>query len=110
LGDLVGHDVHLGGFDLDSCLVDGVVADWAQRILDLAETYSEISPSHPGIKLYFYISADDVRSFLDDFSFFRTEDISSAGQPPIRKFPTMANANLSSLSSRIPKATQMGSW
>src|SRR5262249_7774095 len=54
LGDL-GHDAHIAGIDLDSCLADGTVADWAQRILDAAGTYAERSPSLTGLKLFFYM-------------------------------------------------------
>jgi hypothetical protein len=64
LGDL-GADQHLGGLDLDSCLIDGVMADWAQRILEAVGSYAEISPSESGIKVYFFIATEDVRRFLD---------------------------------------------
>ena len=64
LGDL-GHDAHLAGLDLDSCLDDGLVSDWAAQILLTARTYCETSPSGSGLKLYFYVAGDDVRPFLD---------------------------------------------
>lgn len=40
------------GIDLDGCINNGVVASWAKRILKMFPTYSEISPSGTGIKLY----------------------------------------------------------
>jgi hypothetical protein len=64
LGDL-GGDTHLAGLDLDSCLVDGALAPWAATILGAAPTYAEISPSGNGIKVFFYVAAEDVRPFLD---------------------------------------------
>lgn len=64
LGDL-GHDAYLAGIDLDSCLDDGLVSDWAAQILLTARTYCEMSPSGTGLKLYFYIVGADVRPFLD---------------------------------------------
>jgi hypothetical protein len=64
LGD-VGADLHLGGLDLDSCLIDGNLADWAARILETAYSYAETSPSGTGIKVFFYIPSEDVRPFLD---------------------------------------------
>jgi hypothetical protein len=64
LGDL-GADQHLGGLDLDSCLIDGQLAAWAERILEAVVSYAEISPSGSGIKVYFYIASEDVREFLD---------------------------------------------
>lgn len=39
------------GVDLDTCY-DGVFTPWAQQALDRIKTYSEISPSGTGAKLY----------------------------------------------------------
>jgi hypothetical protein len=65
LGDL-GHNLHLAGIDLDTCIaLDGTVASWAAAILDATRTYGETSPSGTGIKLFFYIASEDVRPFLD---------------------------------------------
>jgi hypothetical protein len=68
LGD-VGNDIHLIGFDLDSCIetADGKrsISDWAKEILVAAATYAERSPSGNGLKLFAYIASDDVRPFLD---------------------------------------------
>lgn len=64
LGD-IGHDLHLAGLDLDSCLQDGAIAPWASSILGLVDTYAEISPSGGGLKLFWYIATEDVRWFLD---------------------------------------------
>jgi hypothetical protein len=64
LGDL-GADTYLGGMDLDSCLNGEACATWAQAICDLAQTYAEISPSGKGLKLFFYLAAEDARPFLD---------------------------------------------
>jgi predicted P-loop ATPase len=64
LGDL-GADLHLAGIDLDSCLHDGDVATWAAAILEAIDTYAETSPSGSGLKLFFYVSAEDTRWFLE---------------------------------------------
>lgn len=40
------------GIDLDDCVTDGVVDDWAQEIIDDFGTYAEISPSGTGVKMY----------------------------------------------------------
>jgi phage/plasmid-associated DNA primase len=65
LGDL-GADIFLAGLDLDSCLSgEGAVAPWADAVLKEAPTYTEISPSGSGLKLFFYVARDDVRPFLD---------------------------------------------
>jgi putative DNA primase/helicase len=64
LGDL-GADLHLCGLDLDSCLHDGAITPWAAAILNVVQTYTEISPSGAGLKCFFFIASEDVRSFLD---------------------------------------------
>jgi putative DNA primase/helicase len=64
LGD-IGGDQHLAGIDLDSCLSEGELAPWAAAILQLADSYAEISPSGGGLKMFFYIATEDVRWFLD---------------------------------------------
>lgn len=51
LGFALGNGI--GCIDLDHCLNDGVVADWAQRILDSApETYVEVSQSNTGLHVF----------------------------------------------------------
>jgi primase-polymerase (primpol)-like protein len=51
LGFALGEGV--GCIDLDHCLNDGVVADWAQRILDSApDTYVEVSQSKTGLHIF----------------------------------------------------------
>lgn len=65
LGD-IGADLYLAGVDLDSCIAeDGTLASWAAVIIDAARTYAETSPSGRGLKLFFYLCAEDVRWFLD---------------------------------------------
>jgi putative DNA primase/helicase len=65
LGDL-GADLHLAGLDLDSCIgEDGMLALWAQAIIDGLPTYAEISPSGRGLKMFFYVITEGIRPFLD---------------------------------------------
>ena len=42
------------GIDLDGCRdpQTGVIEGWAQRIIDLAQSYTEISPSGAGVKIF----------------------------------------------------------
>ena len=62
LGGLEG-DTHLAGIDLDSCLSEeGALAPWAEAILSAAPTYTEVSPSGRGLKTFFYVESDDVRT------------------------------------------------
>jgi predicted P-loop ATPase len=65
LGDL-GADTHLCGIDLDSCIADdGALASWAAEIVSAVPTYTERSPSGRGLKMFFYMTREDVRPFLD---------------------------------------------
>lgn len=53
LGDL-GNGRHLVGIDLDACRhpQDGDLAPWAKDIVDQLRTYTEVSPSGTGVKLF----------------------------------------------------------
>jgi hypothetical protein len=65
LGDL-GGDAFLAGIDLDSCIGEyGVLAAWAARILNAAYSYTEVSPSGRGLKVFFYVPSEEVRPFLE---------------------------------------------
>ena len=67
LGDL-GDGTHLARLDLDSCLSgDGALAPWAQSILDVAPSYTEISPSGTGVKVFFLAACADIRPTLEHF-------------------------------------------
>jgi putative DNA primase/helicase len=58
LGDL-GDGTALCGVDLDGC--HGTALDpWAQVICDRFQTYSEVSPSGEGVKLFFRVKTDDL--------------------------------------------------
>jgi len=46
-----GQDIF--GVDLDGCLADGKLADWAGEFLKRYPTYAEVSPSRTGIKLFY---------------------------------------------------------
>ncbi len=49
----LGEGRHLGGIDLDSCIGDeGDVASWAREIVELVNSYTEVSPSGHGLKIY----------------------------------------------------------
>lgn len=39
------------GIDLDNCLVGGIPAPWAQEIVDLVDSYTEVSPSGNGLRI-----------------------------------------------------------
>lgn len=40
------------GTDLDNCIVNGVVAPWAQQIVDDLASYTEVSPSGNGLRVF----------------------------------------------------------
>lgn len=41
----------LVGIDLDKCVKDGVIADWARAWIERLDSYTEISPSGTGVKI-----------------------------------------------------------
>lgn len=42
----------LVGVDLDACIADGAVALWAQEIVDALASYTEVSPSGRGLRIF----------------------------------------------------------
>jgi hypothetical protein len=67
LGDL-GTGEALVGLDLDSCLVDGRLAEWARPYLDVLDTYAEVSPSGVGLKLFFRVSQAELPTIRAAFA------------------------------------------
>ena len=55
-------DVLLAGIDLDSCRDpdSGAIAVWAQEVIDRFDTYTEVSPSGTGAKVFFAIARADL--------------------------------------------------
>ena len=53
---------HVGGLDLDTCRdkATGELEPWAQTAIDRFDTYTEVSPSETGVKLFFTIAAADL--------------------------------------------------
>jgi len=49
---VVHPDSGLVGFDLDHCIVDGKFSEEAQEIVDGVCSYSEISPSGEGVRIF----------------------------------------------------------
>lgn len=52
VGIVLTEDDDLFAIDLDDCITDGIVAPWANEILELAETYAEVTPSGKGLRLF----------------------------------------------------------
>lgn len=50
----------LVGIDLDGAVSDGVIADWAQEIVDLVGSYTEVSPSGTGLHILAWADMDVV--------------------------------------------------
>ena len=51
----------IGGIDLDTCRdEEGVIAEWAQAIIDGFASYTEVSPSGTGAKVFFTYRAEDL--------------------------------------------------
>lgn len=64
VGD-IGNDNWLGGVDLDSSAINGVLSLRAADILAVLPTCSEISPSNSGFKEFFQPRRNHARRFLD---------------------------------------------
>ncbi|MGI8851890.1 MAG: AAA family ATPase [Methyloceanibacter sp.] len=79
LGDLDANHV-LMGIDLDSCITKkGFVRSWANEVIDRFNTYTEISPSGGGVKLFFLLAAKD-KDAIDALLGFNAD-----GKPKTRK-------------------------
>ena len=52
LGFALNEDVGLVGVDIDHCVADGQIKPWAQAIVDVLDTYTEVSPSGTGIRAF----------------------------------------------------------
>jgi P4 family phage/plasmid primase-like protien len=61
---LLDNGVMLMGIDLDSCIDEktGDIAAWADDVLNRFDTYTEVSPSGLGLKLFFQLQQDDVEA------------------------------------------------
>jgi hypothetical protein len=57
--------VHILGLDLDGCLQQGVIEDLANEVIERFKTYTEISPSGNGVKLFFQVLAADAQAARD---------------------------------------------
>ena len=55
----------LQGVDLDACIdADGVLEDWAAEAVERLDTYSEVSPSGRGLKMFFYGPVGEAASLM----------------------------------------------
>lgn len=61
LGDHQG--LALGGIDLDRCRApDGALTPWASELIDRFLSYTEVSPSGTGVKIFFAMQAEAFRA------------------------------------------------
>ena len=62
----IGDDLHLTGIDLDSCRdpSDGSIAEWAQEIVVRLASYTEVSPSETGLKVFLLMQAAERDAIL----------------------------------------------
>jgi len=57
----LGSGVSLAGVDLDTCREpDGMIASWAQSVIDRFATYAEVSPSQTGVKVFCTYQTSDL--------------------------------------------------
>jgi predicted P-loop ATPase len=63
LGEL-GNGLAIGGVDLDTCrTTDGQLEPWAVEIVNRFASYTEISPSDTGVKIFFHYQIADLLEF-----------------------------------------------
>jgi putative DNA primase/helicase len=62
LSQFNGADCCLCGVDLDTCRDPNTetIQDWAQEVIDRFKTYTEVSPSRTGAKLFFTYASTDI--------------------------------------------------
>jgi primase-polymerase (primpol)-like protein len=65
LGTRAGKVWYLGGVDLDTCRDPntGVIEPWAQKIINRFASYTEVSPTGTGVKIYFLYNKKDIPTF-----------------------------------------------
>lgn len=63
IGFVFTQDDDLCGIDLDDCIEDGKLSEFAQSIVDRVQGYVEISPSETGLKIF--TRADLTTAFVD---------------------------------------------
>ena len=61
----LNNDIRVGGIDLDSCRSPetGAVEEWAMDIALSLNSYTEISPSQTGLKIFFSYRSEDLATF-----------------------------------------------
>lgn len=74
IGFVFSAEDHLTGIDIDDCRdpETGIVADWAQTIIDGLDSYSEISPSGTGVKVFIKAVAPGTESRRNKVEIYST--------------------------------------
>ncbi len=58
------------GVDLDNCIASGEVAPWAMEIVEALDSYTELSPSGTGLKIWVEASKSGERCKTGDFEMY----------------------------------------
>jgi primase-polymerase (primpol)-like protein len=97
LGFVLGGGI--GCIDLDHCIDGGVVADWAQAVLDAAPaTYVEVSPSSHGLHVWGLLPEGRGRVIRDG----RSIEVYSAG-----RYMTVTGRRWAAASSRMADLSEV---
>lgn len=75
----------LVGIDLDNCRHNDALTPWAQEVVDRQATYTEVSPSGTGVKLFCILTQEDfgaIRAHLGDRDGRKWSDGSRSDHPP----------------------------
>lgn len=70
IGFVFSGDDPYTGVDLDNCVIDGEVAPWAMKIVEALDSYTEVSPSGTGLKVWVEASKPGDRCRTGDIEMY----------------------------------------
>jgi hypothetical protein len=81
---VLGDGTNLGGIDLDTCRdkETGRIDDWALDIVRQFDSYTEVSPSGTGVKIFFRVTVEDAALVLATKGKTKFSGDREAGHPP----------------------------
>jgi hypothetical protein len=80
-------EVSTGGIDLDSCRdpTTGAIEPWANDLIDRFRSYTEVSPSGTGVKIFFTYTTEDlakIQPYLAPSKFGKVFKLKGGDHPP----------------------------
>jgi putative DNA primase/helicase len=93
VGRVFHDDSDIMGIDLDKCrdVETGQLTEWAQKIVDAFETYTEVSPSGTGVKLFLRGKKPGPANRRDNVEFYDTDRYFTVTGQHLSKTPKRLN-------------------